>query len=236
MANLIVAWLVHIYTALGAVLGLYTILAVEEANFRLAFLLMACTVIIDATDGALARAARVKEIIPWFDGTLLDNLVDYLNYVIVPSLLMLRAHLLPEQDGLWLAAMPVLSSAYGFCRSDAKTADHFFLGFPSYWNIVFFYLYALQTALWINAFVIIALSIMVLVPVRFIYPSRSPRFRYQLNAVGAIWGVAILYLIFKLPNPPRWLLLASLMFPAYYTALSLWLELRRVLAQDISPT
>jgi len=236
MANLIVAWLVHIYTALGAVLGLYTILAVEEANFRLAFLLMACTVIIDATDGALARAARVKEIIPWFDGTLLDNLVDYLNYVIVPSLLMLRAHLLPEQDGLWLAAMPVLSSAYGFCRSDAKTADHFFLGFPSYWNIVFFYLYALQTALWINAFVIIALSIMVLVPVRFIYPSRSPRFRYQLNALGAIWGVAILYLIFKLPNPPRWLLLASLMFPAYYTALSLWLELRRVLAQDISPT
>jgi phosphatidylcholine synthase len=197
---------------------------------------MACTVIIDATDGALARAARVKEIIPWFDGTLLDNLVDYLNYVIVPSLLMLRAHLLPEQDGLWLAAMPVLSSAYGFCRSDAKTADHFFLGFPSYWNIVFFYLYALQTALWINAFVIIALSIMVLVPVRFIYPSRSPRFRYQLNAVGAIWGVAILYLIFKLPNPPRWLLLASLMFPAYYTALSLWLELQRVLAQDISPT
>ena len=236
MANLIFAWLVHIYTALGAVLGLYTILAVEEANFRLAFLLMACTVIIDATDGALARAARVKEIIPWFDGTLLDNLVDYLNYVIVPSLLMLRAHLLPEQDGLWLAAMPVLSSAYGFCRSDAKTADHFFLGFPSYWNIVFFYLYALQTALWINAFVIIALSILVLVPVRFIYPSRSPRFRYQLNALGAIWGVAILYLIFKLPNPPRWLLLASLIFPAYYTALSLWLELRRVLAQDISPT
>ena len=107
MANLIFAWLVHIYTALGAVLGLYTILAVEEANFRLAFLLMACAVIIDATDGALARAARVKEIIPWFDGTLLDNLVDYLNYVIVPSLLMLRAHLLPEQDGLWLAAMPV---------------------------------------------------------------------------------------------------------------------------------
>ncbi|HUR71333.1 MAG TPA: hypothetical protein VMZ02_05065 [Candidatus Limnocylindrales bacterium] len=236
MANLIFAWLVHIYTALGAVLGLYTILAVEEANFRLAFLLMACTVIIDATDGALARAARVKEIIPWFDGTLLDNLVDYLNYVIVPSLLLLRAHLLPEQDGLWLAAMPVLSSAYGFCRSDAKTADHFFLGFPSYWNIVFFYLYALQTALWINAFVIIALSILVLVPVRFIYPSRSPSFRYQLNALGAIWGVAILYLIFKLPNPPRWLLLASLIFPAYYTALSLWLELRRVLAQDISPT
>ena len=86
MANLTFAWLVHFYTAFGAVVGLYTILAIDEANFRLAFLLMAVTVIIDATDGALARAARVKAIIPWFDGALLDNLVDYLNYVIAPSL------------------------------------------------------------------------------------------------------------------------------------------------------
>ena len=233
MANLIFAWLVHFYTAVGAVVGLYAILAIEESNFRLAFFLMAITIIIDATDGALARAARVKEIIPWYDGALLDNLVDYLNYVIVPCLLLLRAHLLPEQDALWLVALPVLSSAYGFCQRDAKTADYFFLGFPSYWNIIFFYLYALRTALWINAFLIIALSILVFVPLRFIYPSRAPRFRYQTNILGAIWGATVLYLIFRLPNPPQWFLFVSLIFPAYYTLLSLWLELRRVLARDI---
>ena len=235
MAKLTFAWLVHFYTALGAVIGLYTILAIDEQNFRLAFLLMAVTVIIDATDGALARAARVKEIIPWFDGSLLDNIVDYLTYVIVPSVLMLRAHLLPEQDALWLAAIPVLSSAYGFCQRDAKTADHFFLGFPSYWNIVCFYLYALKTPLWINAFLIIALSILVLVPIRFIYPSRSPRFRLQTNVLGGIWGATVLYLVFQVPNAPTNLVLASLLFPAYYTFLSLWLELRRVLTQDKTP-
>jgi phosphatidylcholine synthase len=191
---------------------------------------MAVTVIIDATDGALARAARVKALIPWFDGALLDNLVDYLNYVMVPCLFLLRANLLPPQDALWLAALPVMSSAYGFCQRDAKTADHFFLGFPSYWNIVFFYLYALNTALWINAFLIIALSILVFVPMRFIYPSRAPRFRYQTNLFGAIWGILMLYLIHRLPTPPRWLLLASLLFPAYYMVLSLWLELRRITA------
>ena len=94
MANLTFAWLVHFYTAFGAVVGLYTILAIDEANFRLAFLLMAVTVIIDATDGALARAARVKAIIPWFDGALLDNLVDYLELCnrALP-VLMLRARL-----------------------------------------------------------------------------------------------------------------------------------------------
>ena len=236
MANLIFAWLVHLYTALGAVLGLYTILVIDESNFRLAFFLMAGTVIIDATDGALARAARVKEVLPWFDGALLDNLVDYLNYVIVPCLFLLRAGLLPPQDALWLAVLPVLSSAYGFCQRDAKTADHFFLGFPSYWNIVFFYLYTLKTALWINAFLIIILSILVFVPMRFIYPSRAPRFRYQTNMFGAIWGATVLYLIHRLPDPPVWILLASLTFPAYYALLSLWLELRRILVQDISPT
>jgi phosphatidylcholine synthase len=236
MANLIFAWLVHFYTALGAVIGLYTMLAIDESNFRLAFLLMAVTIIIDATDGALARAARVKEVIPWFDGSLLDNIVDYLNYVIVPCLFLLRANLLPSQDALWLAALPVLSSAYGFCQRDAKSADHFFLGFPSYWNIVFFYLYALKTAVWINAFLIVVLSALVFAPLRFIYPSRTPRFRASINILGALWGAAVLYLIHRLPNPPGWLLLASLMFPAYYTTLSLWLELRRILAQGTSQT
>jgi len=153
----------------------------------------------------------------------------------VPSFLLLRAQLVPEQDALWLAALPVLSSAYGFCQRDAKTADHFFLGFPSYWNIIFFYFFMLRTPLWINAFLIIALSILVFVPLRFIYPSRAPRFRYQTNLFGALWGGMVLYLIYRLPNPPLWLLLASLIFPAYYTTLSLWLELRRMLARDISP-
>jgi len=234
MAARICAWLVHLYTAIGAVVGLFSILAIVESNFRLAFLLMAITIIIDATDGTLARAARVTDIIPWFDGSLLDNLVDYLNYVIAPCILALRGNLLPEQDALWLAALPVLSSAYGFCQRDAKTADHFFLGFPSYWNIIFFYLYAAKTPLWINGFLIIVLAIMVFIPLRFIYPSRSPRFRNQTNVLGALWGCTVLYLIYRLPNPPLWLLVASLMFPAYYTMLSLWLELRRILAQNHS--
>jgi len=226
MANLIFAWLVHGYTALGAVVGLYTILAIDEANFRLAFFLMATAVIIDATDGALARAARVKEVVPWFDGTLLDNIVDYLNYVIVPCLFLLRGNLLPSQDALWLAALPVLSSAYGFCQRDAKTADYFFLGFPSYWNILVFYLFAFKTPLWVNGFLIIALAILVFVPVKYIYPSRSPRFRAQTNILGALWGCAVLYAIYRLDNPPTVVLFVSLTFPAYYTALSLWLEVR----------
>jgi len=228
--SLILAWLVHLYTALGTVVAFFSLLCIEQTNFREAFYLMALAVVIDATDGMLARAARVKELIPWFDGELLDEIVDYFNYVIVPSLFLVRANILPPQDSLWLAALPLLASAYGFCQREAKTADYFFLGFPSYWNVVVFYLYVLQTPLWVNAFVIIALAILVFVPLKYIYPSRSPRFRSQINVLGGLWGVAMLCLIYQLPNPSRVLLFASLLFPAYYTALSLWLEYRRTIS------
>jgi phosphatidylcholine synthase len=228
----ILAWLVHLYTALGAIVGFFSILAIEQGSFRDALFLMALTVVIDATDGTLARAARVKEVIPWFDGNLLDGIIDYLNFVIAPCFFLVHAGLLPPQDSLWLAALPLLASAYGFCRTDAKTADNFFLGFPSYWNIVVFYLYVLQAPLWVNAFLIIALSILVFVPIKFIYPSRSPRFRVPLNILGAVWGVAVLYMIYRLPHGNRTLAFASLLFPAYYTAVSLWLEFRRLTTQS----
>ncbi len=226
--SLILAWLVHLYTAVGVIVGFIAVLSIEQGDFRSAFFLMGLAVVLDATDGTLARAARVKDLIPWFDGSTLDNIVDYFNYVIVPVLLRYRAGLLPSEDALWLAMLPLLASAYGFSRKDAKTADHFFLGFPSYWNVVVFYLYVLQPPSWVNAFAVIALAALVFVPVKFIYPSRSPRFGAQTIVLGAVWAVCVVYLIYRLPAPPRALVFASLAFPAYYTALSLWLEYLRL--------
>ncbi|MDH3444030.1 MAG: CDP-diacylglycerol O-phosphatidyltransferase [Deltaproteobacteria bacterium] len=229
-ASTVRAWCVHLYTALGAVVALYTILAIESNDFRQAFGLMVFAVVIDATDGTLARAAGVQDLIPWFDGDRLEYIIDFLNYAIVPCLFLLGAELLPPMDAPWLIALPLVASAYGFGQKSAKTADYFFLGFPSYWNIIAFYLYLLKTPLWINAFLIIILSILVFVPIRFIYPSRSPRFRGQTNFLGALWGLALLVIIYRLPEPPGFLIIASLAYPAYYLCLSLWLELRRVVA------
>jgi len=183
-------------------------------------------VVIDASDGTLARAARVKQVLPWFDGDRLEDIVDYLNYVLVPCLLLIRAGLLPERDAAWLAAVPMLASAYGFCRKEAKTADHFFLGFPSYWNIVALYLYVMETPLWFNGFLILALSVLVFVPIKYVYPSRSPAFRGLTIALGIVWGVLILAMIHYLPTPPRLVVFSSLAFPAYYTVLSFWLAAR----------
>jgi phosphatidylcholine synthase len=228
-ARQIFAWLVHLYSALGAVIAFIAVLFIDQLQFREAFVLMTLAVLIDASDGTLARAARVKELLPDFDGDRLEDIIDYLNYVMVPCLLLIRANLLPPQDAVWLVAFPLLASAYGFCQKQAKTADHFFLGFPSYWNIVALYLYVLRAPLWFNGFVILALSILVFVPIRYVYPSRSPHLRSLTNSLGILWGLAIMAMIYWLPEPSRELVYASLFFPVYYVCLSLWLELRRVM-------
>jgi phosphatidylcholine synthase len=228
--RLALAWLVHLYTALGAVVAFAAILSIEQLNFQKALWLMALAVVIDATDGTLARAVRIKEVIPWFDGDRLEDIIDYANYVIVPCWFLLHAKLLPQQDAFWLAALPLIASVYGFCQKEAKTADNFFLGFPSYWNIVAFYLYVLRAPLWINAFVILILSILVFVPLKYIYPSRSPRYRALTNILGIVWGISVILIVYLLPEPPRHLVIGSLFFPIYYTALSFWLEAERLLS------
>lgn len=220
-------WVVHLYTASGAVVGFLALYFIEQGKFPQAFWLMSLAVFIDATDGTLARLARVKESIPWFDGDRLEDIVDYLNYVVVPCLLFLRADLVPERPALALAALVLLASAYGFCQKEAKTPDYFFLGFPSYWNIVAFYFYVLRTPPSLNAFLIVAFSVLVFVPIKYVYPSRTPTLRGVTVSLGVLWGILVVLTIALLPRPPVAIVLGSLVFPAYYLLLTLWLAIRR---------
>jgi phosphatidylcholine synthase len=217
------AWGVHLLTASGAPAGVLAILAIERGDAAAAFWWMAYTLAVDSFDGALARAVGVKQVLPFFDGTRLDDIVDYFTYVIVPALFLVRMDLLPPAVAVPVALAPVLASAYGFCRTDAKTADHFFTGFPSYWNIVVFYLYTLGWPRALNAALIIAFSIGVFVPIRYVYPSRTPTLRALTIALALVWGAIILYVMANLGAAPRVLVVLSLAFPVYYVGLSLTL-------------
>jgi len=222
----LIAWSVHFYTAIGAVVGLLALDAVSRDQFGTAFDWMVLAFILDATDGTMARRARVKEVVPEFDGARLDDIVDYLNYVFVPVFLAVQANLLPAGwFGIVIASMPLLASGYGFCQAGAKTPDHFFTGFPSYWNIVVFYLYVLAAPLWFNVAVLVILSVLVFVPIRYLYPSRGTKFRKRTYLLALLWGVAVIWLLFQFPSPSRFLAMISLAFPAYYMGASLKLHL-----------
>jgi phosphatidylcholine synthase len=223
-------WLAHFYTASGAVLAFLATVDVFEHDYRTAFFWLFLQVAVDATDGLLARAVRVAERTPWFNGAKLDDIVDYLCYVFVPALFVWRALLVPDEWAIPVAAAMLLSSAYGFNRDDAKTSDYFFTGFPSYWNIVVFYLYVARLPLAVNAAILVALAVMVFVPIRYLYPSRGAAYQTLTNVLGVIWAVLMLVMLWQLPAVSRPVFIASLVFPAYYAILSFVLEARRLRA------
>jgi phosphatidylcholine synthase len=222
------AWCVHAYTASGAVMGLAGVMAVTAGDYRQAFVWMFVATFVDGTDGVLARRARVKERTPGFDGARLDDIVDYLTFVFLPAFLLVYAGLLPPGGaGVAVASAMLLSSAYGFASLDAKTSDHYFTGFPSYWNIVALYLAVLGLTPWMNAAIVIALAAMVFVRIGYVYPSRTPVLRRTTLGLMLAWGVMLLLVIWWMPAPPRALVLASLAFPIYYTVLSFALHAKR---------
>ena len=222
-----VAWLVHFYTATGAVLAFAATLATFNSRFREAFLLLSVAVVVDATDGMLARQAGIPQATPRFDGARLDDIVDYLTFVFVPMLILYRAGNLPEIWGFWVVAAVLLASGYGFASLDAKTSDYFFTGFPSYWNIVALYLHAAGTPDLFNALLLLGLVVMVFVRIGYVYPSRTPVLFGLTNGLSAIWGGMMLAIVWLLPSVPGWLLIGSLFFPVYYSVLSFWLHARR---------
>ena len=221
------AWLVHVYTATGAVLAFLAMQAATTRNFRAAFLWLFVAVVVDGTDGLLARSVRVHERLPNFSGAKVDDLVDYLTFVFVPAVILWQAHAITGAWTIPVVTAMLLSSLYGFVSEDAKTDDHFFTGFPSYWNIAALYLVVLGLSPAANAAILLILSALVFVRIGYVYPTRTTTARSVTLSLGLVWGVMVFVLILQLPTPHTSLAWASLFFPVYYTALSLVLHARR---------
>jgi phosphatidylcholine synthase len=226
---------VHLYTATGTVVGLLIVLAAIEGETTTALWLFFVALFIDGTDGTLARRFRVKETIPWFDGARLDDIVDYLTYVFAPVVLLWTTDSLPDGPVGWVvAALPLLASSYQFCRVDAKLVgatggsageDHFFLGFPSYWNVVAFYAIVLDVGRTGVALALLVLTVLVFVPVRYVYPSRTKLLRGLNLALATIWLVTYAVLLAQYPDPNPVVVALSLAYLVYYVGLSVYLTI-----------
>jgi phosphatidylcholine synthase len=224
----ILAWTVHLYTASGLILAAAMAVLIvrgQDRSFRIALGLMILAAVIDSTDGWLARRVKVKEVVPGFDGRRLDDIVDFQTYTALPLFLLWRAEVLPAGHE-WLLVLPLLASAYGFSQVNAKTDDGFFLGFPSYWNVVAFYLYMLKPPEWFCVATIVVLSLLTFLPVRYLYPSQRAPFNRLTSILAAIWAVLALVLLSYPISSRKWLVAMSLWFPIYYMGMSWVLDLR----------
>ncbi len=217
------SWSVHAFTASGAVLGALALLAIAADELGRAVILMLLSLSVDSIDGTLARAVGVRRHLPQIDGRRMDDIIDYLNYVIVPAVFMVQAGSVLAAG--WVA-LPILASACGFARQDAKTEDDFFLGFPSYWNVLAFYLWLLDFSPLAGTLWVVGLSMAVFVPYRYVYPSKLANLplRYFVSYLGLAWAILLGGCVLWPDLAARYHVVAgTLLYPAFYVALSFWL-------------
>lgn len=226
--NLILSLGVHLYTSAGLLAGLMSLRSIMHDDYRQAFYWMFVAVVIDSTDGTLARVVEVKRHIPWIDGRKLDDIVDFINYTFVPIFMVWHANWLPQPAWLF-CTVPLIASAFAFVHESAKQDERgFFQGFPSYWNIVVFYIALLHDVMGpiSVAALLVFLSVLCVTPIGFVYPNRAPRWKLFFLGGAAVWAAILLAIVSVYPAVPMSWILVSLIYPVLYVILSLYLDWR----------
>lgn len=221
-------WIIHIFTASGACMGLLALLAIYHQDFIQALWLMGAALVIDAVDGMFARAVKIKEAVPEINGELLDNIVDFFNYTLVPCFFLLVTDFLPENGRLICVMIITFSSAYQFTQIDAKTTDHFFKGFPSYWNIAVFYLFFWKISPLANMVILLCLALFSFIPIKYVYPSRldnltdNKYLRISMGLITVLWALATGGLLWIYPQSNDFLVAISVGYTLVYLGISLY--------------
>ena len=178
---------VHLLTATGAVFAMLAMLAAVDEKWGLMFLWLVVAFFVDGIDGPLARRYDVKKNSPIFDGVLLDLIIDYLTSVFVPAYALFKSGLLPGWTGWFAIIIITFTSAMYFTDSRMKTKDYSFSGFPGCWNMVVLVLFALQPNFWVSVAFVALLAAAMFVPVRFVHPMRTPRWRMITIPMALGW-------------------------------------------------
>jgi phosphatidylcholine synthase len=218
------AWGVHLYTALGLICALMALIGIFEDNARMMWTWLGIALIIDSTDGMMARKFEVKRWVPRFDGAKLDDITDYINYAFVPIIALYRFGLVGLPMA-WVLGIVLIAAAYGFNMDVAKTDDGFFTGFPNYWNVVVFYLMLFRSPEPVTIAILLLCAAAIFWPVKYLYPSKT-KFLKPLNILTtSLFIVLSIAIVVNWGNVPGWLMWLSLIVgPGYYLAVSFMLH------------
>ena len=206
------AFCVHLLTASGSYLAFLGVVAAAESRFIDMFWWLALALLVDGIDGPIARKVRVKEVLPNWSGDTLDNVIDYVTYVLLPAFALYQSGMIGEPWSFVAAGLIVVSSAIYYADMGMKTDENFFSGFPVAWNMVVFTLFVINASENVAFAVVIASVILTFLPINFLHPVRVKRLRPLNLAVFALWSVlsgSALLLHFQSPDWLVWGVVAS---------------------------
>lgn len=178
---------VHLFTATGAVFAMLAMLAAVDGKWSLMFVWLVVAFFVDGIDGPMARRYHVKRFAPEFDGVLLDLIIDYLTYVFIPAFALFKSGLMDGWTG-WVAIFVItFASAMYFADTRMKTQDNSFKGFPGCWNMAVLVFFALEPNFWIILAFVAALAVAMFLPLKFVHPVRTQRWRGLTLPVAIAW-------------------------------------------------
>lgn len=217
------AWAVHAFTLSGLAFALLAILALFEGQITLMWLWLGIAMLVDAVDGTLARKARVKDVVPWFDGGIVDIAVDYLTWTFIPALFMyLYLPLGPGALAMVLTVLVLVSSMFCYANENWKSTDYYFVGFPAAWNVVAVVMYVLGTGALFNVLATLFLVVLTLTPTYYTHPFRV-RKNMALNIASILlWVLATAGLVALAPERPIWLLAIFWVSGGWFVATCMW--------------
>jgi phosphatidylcholine synthase len=215
------AFSVHVLTASGAALALLALLAAVRGGYEVMFLCLGLALIVDGVDGTIARAIKVTQLLPRWSGEILDLVVDFATYVFVPAYAIAAGGLLPPWLGAPAGIVIVMTGAIYFADRQMKTADNYFRGFPTLWNVAAFYLFVLKPAPWPAAGLVALLAVLTFVPFKFLHPFRVARLRMVSMAAVVLWSLMAAYALAKSLDPGPWVAAGLVVLAAYFLGVGL---------------
>lgn len=216
------AWSVHALTASGVLLGVMALLALIDDNPVACLLWLGAAMMVDGFDGTLARKYEVKTILPHFDGSTLDMVIDYLTWAFIPALFIYYFIDLPTGFSLLAVFTILLSSMFCFCNTNMKSQDNYFVGFPAAWNIAAAYFYILDLPPWLTIAAILFLAILTVTKMKFLHPFRVRKFMPLNIAVTLLWCVCATALILSSPEQAAWALVGLAITSCYFVGMCVW--------------
>ncbi len=206
---------VHLFTATGAVIAMLAMLAAADEKWDVMFLWLVVALIVDGVDGPLARRYDVKSNAPQYDGALMDLIIDYLTYVFVPAYALFVSGILEGWTG-WAAIIIItFASVIYFSDTRMKTKDNSFCGFPACWNMVILIIFALNPNHWLTLGAVTVLTVTMLVPLKFIHPVRTERWRWISLPIAILWIGFAAFAAWKDFAQPEWVTMGLVITSAY---------------------
>ncbi len=216
---------VHILTASGAFLAFLSIVAVAENDFRASFFWLGMALLVDGIDGPLARKLEVKKWWPHWSGDTLDNIIDYVTYVVIPAFILYQSGILGRYASFTAAAIIVITSAIYYADTRMKTEHYGFKGFPICWNMVVFTLYVVSPSATLSFIIVVGIAVLTFVPIIFIHPVRVKLLRpLNLASIGA-WGVGGIIALYYNLDSPVWVDIIIVASAAYLFLIGFILQL-----------